>query len=100
MRTIFAVVAVLALCGCEPTTPERAVEIKAQHPFYDVEVYHDDQRAVTCWKSRDSRGGISCLPDWMLPSQKTAEPERCLVKDVGESEACRELFASPEGTGQ
>ncbi|MCO7055152.1 hypothetical protein ACUZXZ_16435 [Pseudomonas juntendi] len=33
----------------------------------DVEVIHDDKRAVTCWVFRGSyKGGISCIPDSQL----------------------------------
>lgn len=66
MKQVSIVVAIVAISGCEPVTPQQAAVAEARHPFYDVEVYHDDQRAVTCWKTLDSRGGIACIPDWML----------------------------------
>lgn len=64
-----ALAAVLVLAGCEPMTPEQAKARAKSRPFSDVEVHHDDMRAVTCWKAHDPRGGISCLPDWMLTRQ-------------------------------
>ncbi|MNR60363.1 hypothetical protein D3C85_1818230 [compost metagenome] len=66
MRAIIAVAAALALCGCEPLTPQQAAQLKADRPAHDVRVIRDDSRSVTCWKTTDSRGGISCLPNWML----------------------------------
>lgn len=96
LAAVAAVALALALGGCEPMTPQQVAERKSQNPFFDTEVYHDDGRGVTCWKSRDPRGGISCLPDWMLTKpSKPAEPDKCLVKDLGKSEACRKLFAEP-----
>lgn len=59
------------LAGCEPMTPERSAQIRAQY----VEVMHDDQRQVTCWKYV-ARGGISCLPDWMLDARQPNSSSR------------------------
>ncbi|MBC3423677.1 hypothetical protein [Pseudomonas sp. RW3S2] len=56
-----------------------------------LEVKEDKTRAVTCWQS-DS--GMACLPNWMLAPP---EPEKCLINDLGKSEACRKLFRENAG---
>lgn len=71
MKSIIAAMAILALCGCEPATPERVEAIKARYPFTGVEAYHDDVRSVTCWTT--SRGGLSCMPDWMIARKESAQ---------------------------
>lgn len=57
-----------------------------------LEVKEDRTRAVTCWQS-DS--GMACLPNWMLA---LPEPEKCLINDLGKSEACRKLFRENAGS--
>ncbi|MCY4125084.1 MAG: hypothetical protein OXF59_07805 [Pseudomonas sp.] len=56
-----------------------------------LEVKEDKGRAVTCWQS-DS--GMVCLPNWMLAPP---EPEKCLINDIGRSEACKKLFRENAG---
>lgn len=60
-------------------------------PFKGAVVQHDDARGVTCWVPADPRAGLSCLPDWMI-QRPSIKPDKCLVKDLGKSEACRKLF--------
>ena len=57
-----------------------------------LEVKEDQARAVTCWQSNS---GMACLPNWILAPP---EPERCLIKDLGKSEACRKLFDKHAGS--
>jgi len=35
----------------------------AAHASKDIEVWHDEERRVTCWETVN---GLACLPDWML----------------------------------
>lgn len=67
-----------------------------------LDVMHDDSNGVTCL-SRSGYGNttLSCLPDWMLTpaARKPVTGEKCLVKDVGVSEACR-LLLDPQGVAQ
>jgi len=36
---------------------------QAAHADEGIEVWHDEERNVTCWETVN---GLSCLPDWML----------------------------------
>ena len=65
-RLALCLLLLATLAGCEPMTPEQVAQQKLERPFHDVSVHHDDVRAVTCWIPRDSRAGLSCLPDWTL----------------------------------
>lgn len=97
MRRAALAAVVLVLGGCEVHTPEQAAQYRLDYPFMGVRVEHDDSRGVTCWVTSDSRGGLSCLPDWMLSTNHLpVEPDKCLAKDVGKSEACRKLFTQPQ----
>lgn len=68
----------LALAGCEEQAcpngsmddckAQKAIQVRLENPIYGVRAYHDDSRSVTCWMTNDPRGGLSCLPDWMLTS--------------------------------
>lgn len=66
-----AAMAALMLSGCaafaQPDAQIERVE-REDMTFGDgVTVIRDDSRAVTCWVFWGSqKGGISCLPDWML----------------------------------
>lgn len=88
---------VLGLTACDSQAGTRT---SPPRPFDGATVQHDDQRAVTCWvySSPNAReGGISCLPDWMLtPVKPKPVADKCLIKDLGESEACIRLFAESE----
>jgi transaldolase len=73
---IAVAISVALLAGCDvPTCPngsiddcksKQAMQRKLDNPMFGVNAYHDDLRSVTCWITLDSRGGLSCLPDWML----------------------------------
>jgi hypothetical protein len=97
---------VLGLTACDgqsdqrPTNPDGSfVRDTNRAPFTGTTVQHDDQRGVTCWvysHPTSREGGVSCLPDWMLtPAQHKPVTDKCLVKDVGVSEACRLLLDPP-----
>lgn len=58
-------IVILALTGCDPMTPEEIAALKAAEPDHWISVFHDDHRSVTCWRDHN-KGGVSCLPDWML----------------------------------
>lgn len=77
-RLALCLLLLATLTGCEPMTPEQAARQKLDRPFPDVFVHHDDARSVTCWVPRDSRAGLSCLPDWMLKAPDVAGNERQL----------------------
>lgn len=65
MKVLTMVIAfMLTLSGCEPYAPAQP-NIKAYGATH-IEVWHDDQRDVTCWLYGDTNGGISCLPDAVL----------------------------------
>jgi hypothetical protein len=69
-------VALLALAGCTDES-KKAGDVG----LGQISVWNDDARDVTCWVFRDyQKGGISCLPDWMLersaPMSFGAEPEQ------------------------
>lgn len=70
------VLALMALAGCQPPTAEEIAAEKADYPAYGVGVFHDDTRAVTCWRE-SNRGGLSCLPDWLLVAPTVAPPSTC-----------------------
>ena len=77
-RLALCLLLLATLAGCEPMTPEQVAQQKLERPFHGVSVHHDDARAVTCWIPRDSRAGLSCLPDWMLKQPELAGNERQL----------------------
>lgn len=85
-RLALCLLLLVTLAGCEPMTPEQAAQQKLERPFYDVSVHHDDARGVTCWIPRDSRAGLSCLPDWMLRAPDLASNKRQLSPHETESE--------------
>lgn len=66
-----------------------------------LDIMHDDTNGVTCWSRREFMETLTCLPDWMLtPAQRKPVTDKCLVKDVGDSEACRKAFADLTGIAQ
>jgi hypothetical protein len=75
---LFVLFAMIAGCDAEhcpsgsldDCKAQREVQRKLDKPIWAVRAEHDDLRSVTCWVTEDPRGGISCLPDWML-----AKPE-------------------------
>lgn len=81
MRLAVVAAVVLALAGCEkvavadehrPRMPTLD-QMRVDAAFNAVTVVRDEKRAVTCWVfSEYQRGGISCLPDWMMTSGKRA----------------------------
>ena len=77
-RLALCLLLLATLAGCEPMTPEQVAKQKQERPFPDVYVHHDDARGVTCWVPRDSRAGLSCLPDWMLRGPGQGSNERQL----------------------
>lgn len=77
-RLALCLLLLATLAGCEPMTPEQAARQKLDRPFPGVFVHHDDARSVTCWTPRDSRAGLSCLPDWMLKAPGVADNQRQL----------------------
>lgn len=60
MKALLLAVACL-LAACSTSTPPGSETTGAP----DIIVWHDDQRAVTCWLSHVAYGyrDISCLPD-------------------------------------
>ena len=46
----------------------------AAHASEGIEVWHDEERNVTCWETVN---GLSCLPDWMIkpPAKPLAQKE-------------------------
>ncbi|TFW40118.1 hypothetical protein E4195_01255 [Pseudomonas putida] len=53
----------LALCLLLLTTGASADPRETRGMPYVFQVFHDDQRAVTCWSYS---GGLSCIPDSQL----------------------------------
>ena len=53
----------VALCLLLLATGASADPRETRPMPYDARVYHDDQRAVTCWKIAN---GLSCIPDSQL----------------------------------
>lgn len=57
----------LLVAGCNSGYADRPVDTDnpdTAFPQRNIVVWHDDERAVTCWVFYDgARGGISCLPD-------------------------------------
>ena len=47
---------------------------RAAHADEGIEVWHDEERNVTCWETVN---GLSCLPDWMIkpPAKPLAQKE-------------------------
>lgn len=65
MKSLMIIGLLAILAGCDPyQMPEAPLEKRygASH----IQVWHDDQRGVTCWLYGASNGGISCLPDGVL----------------------------------
>lgn len=54
-------------------TGASADPLESQPMRYGFQVYHDDQRAVTCWSNS---AGLSCLPDSQIQNQPTLTPEQ------------------------
>lgn len=46
----------------------------AAHAGEGIEVWHDEERNVTCWETVN---GLACLPDWMIkpPAKALAQKE-------------------------
>lgn len=66
---------------------------------YDVRVFHDDVRRVTCWNYVGiNKGGISCLPDnqiGSLPQQATPAREAGRASQASSSYENEPLQATP-----
>lgn len=61
MKAMILLVALFVLTGCEPVAPSESQQ--KRYGATHIKVWHDDQRAVTCWLYGGTKGGISCLPD-------------------------------------
>lgn len=61
-----AITLMLTLSGCEPIDRAPSQPASKLYGATHIEVWHDDQRAVTCWLYGGTNGGISCLPDAVL----------------------------------
>ena len=61
--TLIALLAVLV--GCDPYQEQQAPQEK-RYGATHIQVWHDDERSVTCWLYGGTDGGISCLPDGVL----------------------------------
>lgn len=63
MKNLVLIALLAALAGCiEHEESPREKPYGAIH----IQVWHDDERGVTCWLYGPSNGGISCLPDGVL----------------------------------
>lgn len=63
MKRLAAIAAlIVVLVGCkDATTSEASVGLG------EIAIWHDKQRAVTCWVYKGyQKGGISCIPDDQL----------------------------------
>lgn len=58
---VLALLAAIAatLFGC---TAEQRAKLTQER----IERFHDDSLRVTCWRIRNTSGGISCIPDAQL----------------------------------
>lgn len=65
MKTLILIALLAALAGCDPYQAPNAPAQKSYGAAH-IQVWHDDQRAVTCWLYGPNNGGISCLPDGVL----------------------------------
>lgn len=66
-----AVCVVVALCAVAGLDTASAAADSQGLP-YGVQVFHDDERGVTCWVYRELQaGGLSCIPDHMLQAGPT-----------------------------
>lgn len=77
----------------------QSIQLAAPRATPVLDVMHDDANGVTCWaRTGYVNTTLSCLPDWMLSAgeRPPLAGGKCLVKDVGKSEACRQLFADIE----
>jgi hypothetical protein len=68
MKLIGLVVLSVALVGCDMgrTARDASAEKRKAKPVPAYRVEHDDVRNVTCWLTGGNRGGVFCMPDWML----------------------------------
>lgn len=65
MKSLILIALLAALAGCDPYRGPDAPTQKS-HGATHIQVWHDDQRGVTCWIYGGTNGGISCLPDGVL----------------------------------
>ncbi|NBA79055.1 hypothetical protein GVN15_00295 [Pseudomonas putida] len=61
----------LALCLLLLATGASADPRETRGMPYVFQVFHDDQRAVTCWSYS---GGLSCIPDSQLQAGNQRQP--------------------------
>jgi hypothetical protein len=62
MKRLIAIAVFLLLSGCQSSPSDIQPTDRS-----GVTIWHDDERAVTCWIYTESyKGGISCLPDSMV----------------------------------
>jgi hypothetical protein len=69
MRNTFLMMlfSALLLASCMPPSTLNTDANDTGYFEYGVNVWHDDERNVTCWIFVGlERGGISCIPDWQL----------------------------------
>lgn len=74
MKLIGLVVLSVLLVGCDAgrSSSEETAKRKAKPvPAYRVE--HDGVRNVTCWMTGGARGGVYCMPDWMLKAPEVKQ---------------------------
>lgn len=63
MKSLIMIAMLTALAGCDEY--DESPKEKAYGATH-IQVWHDDDRGVTCWLYGSSNGGISCLPDGVL----------------------------------
>lgn len=63
MKNLFLIALLASLAGCWEY--KESPQIKAYGATH-IQVWHDDERGVTCWLYGSTSGGISCLPDGVL----------------------------------
>lgn len=91
---------VLGLTSCDSQASTESAEAQIYASAAQLNVTHDATNGVTCWSRYGYPQTLSCLPDWMLtPAQRKPVADKCLVKDVGKSEACR-LLLDPQEVAQ
>lgn len=83
IKSFAAFLAVLAMSGCGQSAQAEQKDAQIaeleykylKHTNGSINVLRDENRGVTCWVfDAYQRGGISCIPDWML-DRGAVEPE-------------------------
>lgn len=76
--TALAMAGAFAAAASAAETPDadiKRVEIERMSFGDGVTVIHDNRRDVTCWVfDQSQKGGISCIPDWMLSKPAEVKP--------------------------